>query len=76
MLNSEEAAFEAKTQRWEKEHHGMQDGRNFLAMVGRYHGGDVQKNFDIGVCRTFPNAPGSFMCGACKWEDCELRRDS
>lgn len=74
MTEHEEAVFEAKAEKHFQSHRGMPNGRNFLAFVERFHGGKVKENYDIGMCRTFPNAPGSRMCGACEVEGCDMRR--
>lgn len=74
MTREEEAVFEAKAEKEFRSHRGAPNGRNFLAFVERFHGGKVKENYDMGMCRTFPDAPGSRMCGACNIEDCDMRR--
>jgi hypothetical protein len=73
MIKTEEAIFEQKAEQHFKGHRSPPNGRNFLAFVERYHGGKVQDNYDMGMCRTFPNAPGSRMCGACNVQGCDMR---
>lgn len=76
MTEHEERVFEAQAEKEFKSHRGAPNGRNFLAFVGRFHKGAVQRKFDMGMCRTFPNAPGSRMCGACNIEGCDMRPES
>jgi hypothetical protein len=73
MLPSEEAAFEAKAEKYFRSHRDAPNGRNFLAFQMRFHGGSVADNYAMGICRTFPEAPGSRMCGACNIEGCDMR---
>lgn len=73
MTRTEEAVFEAKAEREFAGHRSPPSGRNFLAFEMRFHGGKAKDAYDMGVCRTFPNAPGSRMCGACMVEDCDMR---
>lgn len=73
MTEHEERVFEAKAEREFRGHRAAPDGRNFLAFVERFHGGNVQRNFDVGMCRTFKNAKWARQCGACSYEDCDLR---
>jgi hypothetical protein len=75
MTEQEERNFEKYEESYFKSHRDAPSGRNFLAFVERFHSEKVQRNYDIGICRTFPQAPGSFMCDACRWVDCELRRE-
>ena len=75
MTAEQERVFEHKAEQYFKGHRSPGNGRNFLAFVERFHGGDVQKNFDIGHCRTFPQARGNRLCGACYWTgDCPIFR--
>jgi hypothetical protein len=76
MNRMEEAQFERKAEQHFRGHRDAPKGRSFLSFVERFHGGNVKRNYDIGICRTFPTSPGSFMCGACKWDDCELRKET
>lgn len=76
MTRQEEAAFEAKAERDFKSHRELPPGRNFLWDVMRFHDGNVKDAYSIGMCRTFPNAPGSRMCGACTVEGCDMREDT
>jgi hypothetical protein len=73
MNKYEEAVFEEKADRHFREQRELPNGRNFLWNEERFHGGNVKKAFDMGMCRIFPDAPGSFLCGACLYADCELR---
>ncbi len=74
MTEQEEAHYEAAFERDLRSHREVPTGRNFLAWNMRQHGGAVKQRYDEGYCRTFPNAPGSMMCGACDHEGCELRK--
>ena len=76
MTRAEEAAFEAKAERHFQGHRELLPGRNFLWNAMRYHGESVKDAYAIGMCRTFPNAPGSRMCGACTIQYCDMREDT
>lgn len=71
-----EAEFERKAERYFAGQREIPRGRNFLWNTMRYHDGSVKDSYAIGMCRTFPDAPGSRMCGACSIRECELRRES
>lgn len=76
MTEHEERVFEAKAEKYFQGQRELPNGRNFLAFVERFHKGDAQRNYDMGMCRTFPKAPGSRMCGACDIEGCDMRRET
>lgn len=69
-----ERAFEEKAERHFNSQRELPRGRNFLWNTMRFHDGTVKDAYAIGMCRTFPNAPGSRQCGACTIKACELRR--
>jgi hypothetical protein len=73
MTEHEERVFEAQAEKEFRSHREAPNGRNFLAWNMRHHGGSVAENYAIGMCRTFPNAPGSRMCGACSIKGCDMR---
>ena len=73
MTEHEERVFEAKAEKHFQSHRDAPNGRNFLAFQMRFHGGNVKDSYNIGMCRTFPDAPGSRMCGACDIGGCDLR---
>jgi len=76
MTREEEAAFEAKAERYFQGHPELPPGRNFLWNSMRFHGDSVKDAYAIGMCRTFPDAPGSRMCGACTVENCDMRLET
>lgn len=73
MTRQEEAEFAVKEERYFRSHRDAPNGRNFLAFQMRFHGGRVKDNYNIGFCRTFPDAKGSRMCGACDIAGCDMR---
>lgn len=73
MTEHEERVFEAQAEKEFRSHREAPNGRNFLAWNMREHGGSVADNYAMGMCRTFPNAPGSRMCGACSIKGCDMR---
>lgn len=73
MTEAQEREFLRKEEKYFKGHRELLPGRNFLYNTMRYHDGSVHDLYAIGSCRTFPNAPGNRMCGACTIHTCELR---
>jgi len=76
MTEHEEKVFDSKVDRYFTEHRDCPTGRNFLAWQLGDHAGNVKRNYDMGICRTFPKSPGSRMCGACPHGGCDMRVDA
>jgi hypothetical protein len=75
MTEQEEKVFDARVERDFQSQRECPTGRNFLAWQMREHGGRVKRNFDMGMCATFPNAPHARSCESCPWKDCGLRKE-